>query len=435
MSFIVAIDGPAGTGKGTVTQKISKKLGLVCIDTGAMYRCVTLAVIQNKIVLEETEKIIDIAKKIKIELKNENGQTRVFLDEKEVTNEIRSNEVNALVSKVSAIIDVRKEMVNLQRKMAVGKNVIMEGRDIGTYVFPNADVKIYLDADVEERARRRVRQNKEKGIETSYEEVLENIRQRDEDSKHYEMGALKQAEDAIRIDGTRLSVEQVTKKIEEIIKEKQKETKLEEKIYQVRPETKWKILERKILKGFLHTVYRLLFRIEIIGEPLPEKGAYILCANHINYWDAVGLVTSCKRKVYFMAKEDLFKSRFLNWVAHIFDVIPIKRGKQDMEGMKRALSVLKKGEILGLFPEGTRKGIAKGAKVKNGAAYMALRTGTKVIPVGIQGNFKPFTKVKINYGRPLDFSNIAGKNAEKEELEKVSKEIMDNIIKLTNKEK
>ena len=139
-------------------------------------------------------------------------------------------------------------MVDLQRKMAEGKDVIMEGRDIGTYVFPAADVKIYLDADLEERAKRRFKQNKEKGIEMSYVEILENIKKRDENDKKKEIGALKVAHDAEVIDSTSMSIKQVVREIINIIEKKKKEIKLQEKIYKVRKETMWKKIVRKTVK-------------------------------------------------------------------------------------------------------------------------------------------------------------------------------------------
>ena len=431
MSFIVAIDGPAGTGKGTVTEKLSKKLNLVNIDTGATYRCVTLAMLKQNVKLEEIEKIREILDKIQIELENDKGKQTVLLNGEDVTKEIRSKEVTKLVSQVSSIKEVRLAMAGLQRKMAEGKAVIMEGRDIGTYVFPSADVKIYLDADVEERAKRRYKQNQEKGIDMSYEEILENIKKRDENDKHKEIGALKIADDAIVIDTTKMSISEVVKEIEKIIKKKQKEQELLKKIYSVRPETKWKKFVRKVIKGFLSGLYHIVYRVKITGN-VPENGSYILCANHINYLDAAAVVLFNKRKVYFVAKEDLFRFKILNWLAHVFDVIPIKRNMQDMEAMKRCLKILKSGELLGIFPEGTRKGLAKNGKAKNGAAYMAIKTGTPVIPVGIHGTFKPFSKVYINYGEPIDLSSYKG--ADKEKQDEATKLIMDNIVMLTKKE-
>ncbi len=219
MSFIVAIDGPAGTGKGTITSLISKELNLVNIDTGATYRCVALYTIRNNIKLEETQKIINSLENIHIDMQNENGEQKVFLNDEEVTKEIRSKEVTQIVSQVSSIKEVRYKMVEIQRKLAQGKDVIMEGRDITTVVFPKANVKIYMDADEKIRARRRHKEMEEKGIQMTYEEVLKNIKIRDKNDKEKEVGALKIAEDAIYVDTTNLSIEEVKEKIINIIKE------------------------------------------------------------------------------------------------------------------------------------------------------------------------------------------------------------------------
>ncbi|MCI8546601.1 MAG: (d)CMP kinase [Clostridia bacterium] len=218
--MIVAIDGPAGSGKGTVTKLIAKRMGLINLDTGATYRCVALETIRRGLTLEEKQKIIDLVDDLDIEFEYENDDIKVFLNGEDVTSEIRNMEVTKIVSQVSSIVAVRLKMVELQRRMAKGKDVIMEGRDIGTYVFPNADVKIYLDADVEERAKRRFKENQEKGIDSSYEEILENIKLRDENDKNKEIGSLKIADDAIIVDSSKLTIEEMTNKVEEIIREK-----------------------------------------------------------------------------------------------------------------------------------------------------------------------------------------------------------------------
>ncbi len=222
MAFVVAIDGPAGSGKGTITKLVGEKMNLISIDTGAMYRSLSLYMIKNNIALDEIDKIEDMLKKVNIELKKEDNMDLVYLDGENVTKRIREKDVNEIVSPVSHMSNIREAMVDMQRKMAQGLDVIMEGRDIGTNVFPNADVKIYLDASAEERANRRLKQNKEKGINTSYEEILENIKSRDKNDKASNVGTFKQAEDAIYIDSTNLTIEEVTDRIVNIIKEKRK---------------------------------------------------------------------------------------------------------------------------------------------------------------------------------------------------------------------
>lgn len=220
MSFVVGIDGPAGSGKGTVTKRVANELGLVNIDTGSTYRCVALEVLNQNVSLDDKKKIIEISKNINIEIKSNKDGDKVYLNGEDVTSKIRSKEVSQIVSPVSSIKEVRFEMVKMQRKLAEGKNVIMEGRDICTYVFPNADVKIYLDASIEERAKRRYKENQEKGIKMTYEEVYENIKLRDENDKAKEIGALKIAEGSIVVDTTSLTIEEVVEKIISIIRQK-----------------------------------------------------------------------------------------------------------------------------------------------------------------------------------------------------------------------
>lgn len=221
MEFVVAIDGPAGSGKGTITKLVGEELGLVYIDTGALYRCVTLCMIRNNIGLNENEKIKEVLDNINIEFKKEISKDSVYLNGEDVSKQIREKEVNELVSQVSHLIEVRENITNLSRKIAEGKKVIMEGRDIGTNVFPNADVKVYLDATPEERANRRLKQNQEKGIDIPYEEILQNIIFRDNIDKTSNVAPLKQAEDAIYIDSSHMTIEEVKNTIIDIIKHAQ----------------------------------------------------------------------------------------------------------------------------------------------------------------------------------------------------------------------
>ena len=220
MSFVVAIDGPAGSGKGTVTKIVAEKMGLVNIDTGAMYRCVTLACLEKNIDSTQLDKINETLENIEIEIKNENCNQTFYLNGKNVTKEIRFENVNKNVAKFAAIKEVRDKVTPMQREMGAKQDIIMEGRDITTVVFTNAYVKIYLDCSVEERARRRYKQNIEKNIEFTYEEVLVNIIERNKLETERETAPLIKADDAILLDSTNLSIEEVVDRIIEIINEK-----------------------------------------------------------------------------------------------------------------------------------------------------------------------------------------------------------------------
>lgn len=214
MNKVVAIDGPAGSGKGTITKIVADKLNLVTIDTGATYRCIALATLKRGLTLDDTEEIIKLSSSVKIDMTLDG---KVYLDGEDVTHDIRTKEVTQIVSPLSSIIEVRKNMVNLQRELAKGKDVIMEGRDITTVVFPNADYKFYLDASEEERAKRRYKQNQETGIDMSYEEILENIRARDYNDMHKEYGALVRTDEQIYIDSSNMTIDEVANKIINIV--------------------------------------------------------------------------------------------------------------------------------------------------------------------------------------------------------------------------
>lgn len=222
MGFIVAIDGPAGSGKGTITKLIAEKRNLVSIDTGAMYRCVTLDCLNKGIKPNDIEGIKAILENINIELTKENGEQKVFLNGEDVSREIREPRVNEAVSPYSAIKEVRDIITPMQRKMAEKQDIIMEGRDIGTVVFPNADVKIFLDVSLEESARRRYKQNIENGIETTYENELEKLKQRNKYDSERDVVPFVKAEDAILVDSTNMSIDEVVETILKIIDEKRR---------------------------------------------------------------------------------------------------------------------------------------------------------------------------------------------------------------------
>jgi len=220
MGIIVAIDGPAGAGKSTTSREVAKILGFLYIDTGAMYRAVGLKLKELGLSLSDKGKIIDIAKNSKIDFKWENGELKVFLDNRDVTNDIRTNGIGRIASAVSVIPEVRDMLVAQQREYGKKYDIVMEGRDIGTNVFPGADVKIYMEASVEERAKRRMLDYKKIGKEISMEEVIEEIKERDHRDSSRSYAPLKKAKDAIVIDTTNMSFDEQVKKIVEIIKDR-----------------------------------------------------------------------------------------------------------------------------------------------------------------------------------------------------------------------
>lgn len=219
----VAIDGPASAGKSTVAKKIAHRFRYVYCDTGAMYRTVTLKAMQQHVALDDADALAEMLKKTKIEFKPGNPEQLVFLDGQEVTMAIRQPDVTNNVSTVAAQGSVRKDLTERQRAIAEAGGIVMDGRDIGTSVLPKAEVKIFLVASVEERAQRRFKDNAEKGIHTPIDELREEIQTRDHKDSTRAISPLTQAKDAIRLDTTSLSIDEVVDKISDIIAQKQKE--------------------------------------------------------------------------------------------------------------------------------------------------------------------------------------------------------------------
>ena len=204
--LVIAVDGPAASGKSTTSKLVAKDLGYLYVDTGAMYRAMTLKVLQHEINLEAEERISRLAEKTNIRLEQHDDQLKVFLDSKEVTRAIRSRAVTNAVSAVSAIKKVREVMVREQRRIGVNGGIVLDGRDIGTVVFPNADLKIFMIANVKERASRRQKDLIKEGIDVSLEELVEEINERDRKDSKRNISPLRKADDAIILDTTNLTI-------------------------------------------------------------------------------------------------------------------------------------------------------------------------------------------------------------------------------------
>ncbi|MCI5568213.1 MAG: (d)CMP kinase [Veillonellaceae bacterium] len=212
--LVVAIDGPAGAGKSTVSQLAAKKLGYTYIDTGAMYRAVAWKTLQQEKEVTD-ELILDVVKDINVRLHYDGNKTVVVVDDVDITGEIRTPEVSHIVSQVAALGPVREKMVDLQRKMAAEGGVLMDGRDIASHVLPNADVKIFLTASIDERAKRRYKEMKEKGFDVELDKLKADIRARDKADSEREISPLVRVDDAVLLDTTGMSIDEV---VAEIIK-------------------------------------------------------------------------------------------------------------------------------------------------------------------------------------------------------------------------
>ena len=218
MGYNVAIDGPAGAGKSTIAKRVAKEKGFIYVDTGAMYRGMAIYFLEQKISPDEKEEIAKACQNAEVSIAYEDGEQQIYLNGKNVTALLRKEEVGKMASISSAIPEVRQKLLSLQRNLAKEKDVVMDGRDIGTNILPDADVKVYLTASSRTRANRRYLELREKNVDSNLDEIEREIIARDERDMNREIAPLKQAEDAILIDSSDLSIEEVTEKILELCK-------------------------------------------------------------------------------------------------------------------------------------------------------------------------------------------------------------------------
>lgn len=213
MGYNVAIDGPAGAGKSTIAKLVAKEKGYIYVDTGAMYRGLAIHFMDKGIQPQETEKVIEACKDAEVTIAYEDAVQHVYLNGKDISSRLRNEEVGNMASVISAIPEVRKKLLELQQNLAKTQNVIMDGRDIGTCVLPHADVKVYLTASVETRAKRRYQELQEKGEDCNLEEIAHDIEERDRRDMTREIAPLKQAEDAVLVDSSDMTIAEVVKTI------------------------------------------------------------------------------------------------------------------------------------------------------------------------------------------------------------------------------
>ncbi|MEG1527711.1 MAG: (d)CMP kinase [Clostridia bacterium] len=220
MNYNVAIDGPSGAGKSTIAKMLAKKLNIVYLDTGAMYRCLGLKALREQLVLADIASVQTMLDNTKVDIKISQDNNRIFLDGEEVTNLIRTEIVGKSASDISALPIVRIAMANIQRQIAIKQSCILDGREIGSYVLPNAQIKIFLTASKEIRAKRRYMQLQEQGVDTTFKKVLDSLTQRDYNDSSRSFAPLIKVADAIEVDTTELTLQQTVDKIYLIIKEK-----------------------------------------------------------------------------------------------------------------------------------------------------------------------------------------------------------------------
>ncbi len=433
--MIITIDGPSGSGKSTVAKLLAKKLNFVFFDTGAMYRAVTYVILKNKCDFSDEKTIKSLLKDLKYEIKTDgDGDKTYIVNGEDVTLKIRSHEVTNAVSEISKKEYIRFAVVKMQRSFAT-HNAVFEGRDMGTVVFPYADVKFFLTASPDIRADRRYSELLEKFPELAssydYNKILEDIKKRDETDTNREISPLKKAEDAFEIDTSNLNVEEVVNKLYKIIKDYQK--KREKGVLQYRKMHFFYGLVIFCTRCF----FKLFYRLKIYGTKNFIKGPALIVSNHVSFYDPPVVAICCMEEVHFLARESLFQKPLLKKIIKKLNTHPLSRDATDVATFKQVLRILKAGEKIILFPEGERSSDGSIQKILPGTGLFVHMVKCPIIPVYIHGAFnvwnrfrkwpKFFGRISLVFGSPISCLDI--EHVEKKEFMKVIDQRIEKALK------
>jgi cytidylate kinase len=415
--MIIAIDGPSGTGKSTVARGIAGRLGFTFFDTGAMYRSVAWKVLQeNKDPSNKQEVCASLADfQYQIQCDEEHGR-RYFVGNQDVTHAIRAPNIASVASQIAVYPEVRKALVVIQRKFGHRCNAVFEGRDMGTVVFPDADLKIFLHANAEERAKRRYRELLTKfpdlAASLHLKQIQKEIEERDFADTTRHISPLKAASDAISIDTSGLSVNEVIDKIISLLPSKKKYPRM------------------KFSYWFVYSLARLFFkvcfRLRIFGLEHFRPGPGIIAGNHCSNYDPPVLSISCPEEVHFLAKQSLFRVPFLGKLIRILNSHPITGDGGDTQTFRQVLSLLEERKKVLLFPEGRRSSDGTLQPLQRGLGFIVKKAKCPIFPCYIKGTFdawppqgkwpKLFGKISCVFGSPIEWGDFEG--LEKKEMEK-----------------
>jgi cytidylate kinase len=421
MKDVITIDGPSGAGKSTVSKLLAQRLGYKYLDTGALYRAVAWRVKELGADPDDEEAVKKILKDTEITFSGD----RVMINGVDVGSQIRTREIGELSSRLSAKPLIRAYLFSIQREAGLKGKIVIEGRDIGSTIFPEAENKFFLDASLEERAKRRYKELKNNNPEITMEKTIEDLKKRDLRDSTRKSSPLKKTEDMVYIDTTNLSIEEVVKKIMENLEKVQKN--LHQKIKS----------DRNLFYRFGTLIIRLIFHVngglEIKGKDnIPLEGGVIIASNHISYLDPPLISAVLPRRATFMARKGLFDIPLLGWFIRHY-AFSVDREKPRPSTIKEAVRRLKNGELIVIFPEGRRSETGELLEPKPGIGMVASLSNVPVVPTLIVGTNKALpvgakwlkrARISVIFDRPIYCSStIKGKGSHEE----ISKKIMSAI--------
>lgn len=413
---IIAIDGPAASGKSTLGKKLAERLGYLYLDTGVMYRAITWMALKKGIPLDDEGAVTHLAQTTHIDIQPasiaDGRDATILADGEDVTWEIRKPEVDANVSLVSSYAGVRKALSEQQRRLGTKGRIVMVGRDIGTVVLPNADLKIFLDASVEERARRRYLEKVRRGENATYTSVLEAMITRDEIDSSRALAPLKPAEDAhiLNTDGMEadevfehvirwLGVDAEAANQWEEAKQNSLKTSPKKHLYRV---SLFHRVMRFILRPIFRGLFHILGRVRIIGkENIPKQGAYLTAINHISIYEPPFVMAFWPKPLEAAGAKEVWERQGQDILVRLYGAIPVHRGQYDRKLLDTMIAVLQSGLPLLIAPEGGRSHRPGLRRAYPGAAYIVEKTNVPIVPVGIVGSTEDFFSRAIRGEKPL----------------------------------
>jgi cytidylate kinase len=401
--LVIAIDGPAASGKSSTARAVAARLGVLHLDTGAMYRAVTLLALRAGTALDDGAALAALAAAHEIRLEpSATGPPRVRLDGDDVTDAVRGAAVTASVSQVAAHPEVRAEMVRRQRVLGRDGGIVADGRDIGTVVFPDADVKVFLVADAATRAQRRQLEEAARGAGADLVAIAADLERRDRDDSTRAVSPLVPADDALRLDTTALAPADQIEAVLALAVRRVRGDRIGSAprgaagrvgLTDADPERTAQPGFRPFHSGlyrWVHTAIRTLaravFGLRIHVHPAARQpGSVLYACNHIAGFDPPIAGASLPGEVWFIAKMELFRQAWLGALIARFNAIPIRRGTADFEALDRAVELLRAGRNVMMFPEGTRQRPGTLGAPRWGFGYVALHAGRPIVPVFVRG--------------------------------------------------
>jgi cytidylate kinase len=391
--LIVTVDGPAGSGKSTVARSLAAKHGFRYLDTGAMYRALAWLALERGTDLEDGPALAELGRGNPVDLE---AVGNVRIAGSDVTEAIRLPEVDRVVSGVARHPEVRTLMRRWQRELSTRGDCVIEGRDIGRVVVPGAEIKVYLVADERVRVARRAGERPGHNAR----ELASDLHRRDES----DAAQMEPAPDAIEIDTTNLSVDEVVERIDELMAEKG--TSEHEYLYGYTPR------RFRLGQATIGNTTRLIGRLRSYGlENVPTEGGLVLAANHFSFVDPPAFGAACPRRIYFLAKTEVAYAPVLKQVLRYFGTVPVRRGESDREAVRMMREIARAGEMLGIFIEGTRQRTGVPGPAMPGAAMVALQEKVPVLPAAIRGSehwrIWSLHKLTIAWGEPMVFDGLS----------------------------